>query len=465
MNRFTNALLRVLAMVLILTLCAAASGCGASEKRAIKAKMEAVMNYTESERQQISEYLKYSKGVSFSAYKYKNSDKPLRTVKTPDFSTLPDIPELEDTGYVRASAYVSFAQDGNQHIQLKGVKDADITVTFNELHTEPYDDSISFTAGVFYKINVSYRYSAETSPVFTADSEYELSTTAPLFGGVPSEPVKPILDLHLRDAYILNGPDEYYYMTGTNDPVDWNNTREIHVYRSADLSSWEDLGAVWNFERDATWQKDILIDSSPIWAPELHYIGGTYWICYSLGWGSMSGSLLRSTTGRPEGPYADVSGSGKPMFDYIDSTLFRDDNGRVYAIWSDGQLQELSNDLTSLKGERVALKSRSGIQAGFEGCFMIKIGGIYYLCSSTYSIHYRSDGSSYQTYDSFYVMSDNISGPYSERRLLLENGGHNNLFFSKDGRLFTTAFYGNDFSEKPAIAEIEVTDEGLLKVR
>ena len=63
------------------------------------------------------------------------------------------------------------------------------------------------------------------------------------------------------------------------------------------------------------------------------------------------------------------------------------------------------------------------------------------------------------------VFSDKLEGPYSERRLLLINGGHNNLFRSIDGKLYTTAFYGNGFSERPAIAEIEVTDEGLLKVK
>lgn len=447
------------ALTAAILLLSALSGCG----RRGPFKMEKYMTYTEAERALIDDYLNYSRGVKLNLFTGKNVTEALWSGTVPDFSTLPDCAELAQAKYIRASAYICFTEDGNQHLKLSGVSDTDITVTYNELHTEPYDDTVIFKAGAFYKLNIGYRYQEGKQPVFTADSEYELSAEAPSFGGVPSEPLKPMADIHMRDPFVMNAPDGHYYLIGTYEPKDWHNTREIHIYRSDDLAAWEDLGAVWSYERDATWQKDILGDESPIWAPELHYLKGTYWICYSLGWGSMSGSLLKSTSGRPEGPYEDVSDS--PMFDYIDATLFEDDNGKIYAIWSDGQIAELNADLTSLKGPRKALKSASGIQAGFEGCYMIKLDGVYYLCSSTYCIHYRADGTPYQTYDSFYVFSDNIYGPYSERRLLLQYGGHNNLFFSKDGKLYTTAFYGPDFSERPAIAELEVTAEGLLKVK
>ena len=449
------ALTALLAAMLILSVL---PGCG----RKGSFKMKEFMTYTEAERELIDDYLNFSRGVKLSLFTGKNAAEALWSGIVPDFSTLPDCAELAQARYVRASAYICFAEDGNQHLKLSGVSDTDITVTYNELHTEPYDDNVTFKAGAFYKLNVGYRYQEGKQPLFAADSEYELSSEAPSFGGIPSEPLRPMADIHMRDPFVLNAPDGHYYLIGTYEPKDWHNTREIHIYRSDDLSAWEDLGAVWSYERDATWQKDILGDESPIWAPELHYLKGTYWICYSLGWGSMSGSLLKSTTGLPEGPYEDVSDS--PIFDYIDATLF-EDGGRIYAIWSDGQIAELNDDLTALKGPRRALKSASGIQAGFDGCYMIKLDGVYYLCSSTYCIHYRADGTPFQTYDSFYVFSDNLFGPYSERRLLLQYGGHNNLFRAKDGKLYTTTFYGPDFSERPAIAEIEVTEEGLLRVK
>ena len=67
----------------------------------------------------------------------------------------------------------------------------------------------------------------------------------------------------------------------------------------------------------------------------------------------------------------------------------------------------------------------------------------------------RADGSSYQTYDSYYAVSSRFAGPYSERRLLLINGGHGNLFTANDGTLYTTLFSGA-LNERPAIAAIDL---------
>ena len=68
------------------------------------------------------------------------------------------------------------------------------------------------------------------------------------------------------------------------------------------------------------------------------------------------------------------------------------------------------------------------------------------------------------SYDSYYAVSNRFQGPYSERRLLLINGGHGNLFFAKDGTLYTTAFSGA-LQECPAIAAIDITADGRLQVR
>ncbi len=395
---------------------------------------------------------------------------------TAGIGDVPDAPELAGATklFVRATFWAAFSEEGNQHLSVKNARNGNIKVAYNELHIEPYTEATVFAKGVFYKIIVEYAFNVKAdesgrlvpdgeTPELQADSEYRLSAEYPTFGGKPSTPVKPIADIHLRDPFITAGPDGYYYMTGTYDPNDWHNTREIHVYRSADLSGWVDLGAVWVYEKQATWQKELITDgSSPIWAPELHYIGGTYWICYSLGWGAMAGSILKSTTGLPEGPYEDVC--GKPIFDYIDATLYTE-GGKVWAIYSDGLISELRSDMTDLKAAPEPLKSVSGEQVGFEGCYMMNIDGLYYLFSSSYCIHFGADGRRYQTYDSFYAVSDKLEGPYSERRLLLENGGHNNLFRAFDGSLFTTAFYGDGFSERPAVAEVEVLPSGLLRVK
>ncbi|MBO4363960.1 MAG: family 43 glycosylhydrolase [Clostridia bacterium] len=459
-----NVVRKALAAILALVLAAVFAGCGNKNLLGRDRRMKAITGYSEEELGLLDAYLEHSAGAEISLYKTEYNQEPLYKGVAGSVCGIPEDANTAAAGYVRYSAYFMFEESGNQHITVEGADDAVISVTYNELHTEPYTDDVRFEANVFYKINIGYSLRKNTDFSFRADSKYKMSVNYPSFGGMPSEEVAPVADIHLRDPYIMRGPDGFYYMTGTNDPVDWHNTKEIHVYKSTDLTAWEDLGAVWVFKRDATWQKEILTDgSSPIWAPELHYIRGTYYICYSLGWGSMSGAVLKSTSGLPTGPY--VSTSDAPVFDYIDSTFFAEDSGKVYGIWSDGLIAEMNADMSGFKGEVRRLKSSSGNQVGFEGCFLVKTGGLYYLCSSTYGIHYDENGRAYQTYDSYYAVSDRLFGPYSERRLLMTYGGHNNLFFTEDGRLFTTAFYGKNFSERPAVAELEITEEGLLTVK
>lgn len=424
---------------------------------------ETIMSYTEEERGQLGEYLLQSHGATVSLFAGKGDSEPMFSGSVSDLCVLPECEQLKEAGYIRYTAYIAFEKTGNQHLKLSGAKGAEITVGYSELRSETYSLNTVFKENVFYRIDIGFPYSENIHPDFRADESYQLSIHYPSFGGKPETQIAPIADIHLRDPFIMTGPDGKYYMTGTYDPVDWSNTKEIHVYRSADLSAWEDLGAVWNFERDATWQKNILKDgSSPIWAPELHYIHGNYYICYSLGWGAMNGSILKSITGLPEGPYEDVR--NKAIFDTIDSSFFVDDDGSVYAIRGDGRYAKMSRDMKYEITPKRSLLSESGQPVGFEGCCVIKIGKLYYLCSASYTTHYRADGTSYQTYDSFYAVSNRFQGPYSERRLLLINGGHGNLFTANDGTLYTTLFSG-PLGERPGIAEITVADDGRLYVK
>ena len=428
----------------------------------VKPVPDNVMSYTAEELALQDGYLRFSQGAEVTVYETKNAAEPLYTGTVRELCELPEA-TLPDGAYVRYSAYLAFGTTGNQHLRVTGAKNTEISVSFNEVNTKTYTPFTVFKKDVFYKINIGFTLPGGSTPAFHADGEYRISVHYPSFGGEPTEEILPMADIHLRDPYIMTGADGRYYMTGTYDPVDWSNTREIHIYRSDDLRAWEDLGAVWNYERDADWQKKLITDgSSPIWAPELHYIRGNYYLCYSLGWGAMAGSVLRSKTGLPEGPYEDIC--GKAVFDSIDSTFFTDDDGTVYAVWADGRYAVMSRDMKRLTTVKRSLLSESGQPAGFEGCCVIKINGLYYLCSAAYTTHYRPDGSSYLSYDSYYAVSSRFAGPYSERRLLLINGGHGNLFFAKDGTLYTTLFSGA-LQEKPAIAEIEVTSDGLLKVK
>ena len=119
------ALTALLAAMLILSVL---PGCG----RKGSFKMREFMTYTEAERELINEYLNFSRGVKLSLFTGKNAAEALWSGTVPDFSTLPDCAELAQAKYVRASAYICFAEDGNQHLKLSGVSDTDITVMKQE---------------------------------------------------------------------------------------------------------------------------------------------------------------------------------------------------------------------------------------------------------------------------------------------------------------------------------------------
>ena len=70
--------------------------------------------------------------------------------------------------------------------------------------------------------------------------------------------VKPLFDVWLRDTHIILARDGYYYCTGTTRAPGTENAKlyndGIRMWRSPDLRQWEDMGLVWSFEKDATWQ-------------------------------------------------------------------------------------------------------------------------------------------------------------------------------------------------------------------
>ena len=187
---------------------------------------------------------------------------------------------------------------------------------------------------------------------------------------------------------------------------------------------------------------------------------------YSMGfWDGFSGGVLVSTTGKPEGPYVDTS--ERRLVDNIDGSLFTDDDGTTYFIYKDGLIAPMKEDLSGFTGKFKPLYAADGLPVGFEGCSILKHNGKYYLTAATYNQSYDENGNLITTYDSMIAVSDSLYGPYSETRLLLRNGGHNNLFVDREGNVWTTLFApsGNlGFNCKPAIVKLTEDERGILSV-
>ncbi len=267
-----------------------------------------------------------------------------------------------------------------------------------------------------------------------------------------------LMDTPLRDPSICRGPDGTWYLTGTVEPF-WGYNEGIKIWKSRTLESktWEPLGMVWHYGQ-SPWHRKYFEAKKPLWAPEIHFLKNTFWLTYSIpGWdgtGKTSGSgLLRSTTGKPEGPYEDVQPAER-LGDEIDASLFQDDDGSVYFLWHSGKLARMKPDMSGLAEPYHWLRTTTtdpapnhhsplcqGIfgpdsydHVGYEGMFLFKNQGRYYLCCSE-----NFDG----RYSCAVATSTNIYGPYGSRYEAVPHAGHNMLFQDERGGWWSTLF-GSD---------------------
>jgi hypothetical protein len=315
----------------------------------------------------------------------------------------------------------------------------------------------------------------------------------------PSVTPVPILDVPMRDTAICRSPSGEYYLTGTigidrksedgaqksantvsqvkpsTPDHDFENNRELRLWHSRDLKTWQDLGAVYeietsaNLQGDGSWQCYMrFLPERPegkrfargIKEPEIHYVRGNWWLCFSIN-GEGTG-LAKSVTGKPEGPYrhhARISERG------AHPSMFEDDDGSVYWLMDGGWIARLNADLTAL-AERPWLiqpapdprySSKSGglktlatfrfsdepRAVGDHGAFLFKQDGGYYLTAGQRTKRLLADCD-----DTFIAYADKLAGPWSERFLMIPHGGGVTVFEGPKNSLVTEHRGRYDAKEK-----------------
>jgi hypothetical protein len=286
-------------------------------------------------------------------------------------------------------------------------------------------------------------------------------------------PVHLLFDLWMRDPMIIRGPDGLFYLTGTTNAPGakadaWTYNDGIYLWKSTNLVNWESLGLVWSLDKDATWArawKQVGTDPHwrrAVWAPGIHYIKGTYWIPYSMNYYEMG--LLKSTSGKPEGPYVDVKPGG-PMGDDIkdiDSTLFADDDGKVYYMWGARKIALMKDDMSDLAEaprELIFPKNLWG-----EGSHMYKINGKYLFTNA--GVPKNDNRQRPNSYDVNAAVSTSVYGPYSALYRALPFAGHDSLFQDAAGNWWSTFFGTDNFAPwgcKPGILPVTVDNDDNLK--
>lgn len=201
----------------------------------------------------------------------------------------------------------------------------------------------------------------------------------------------------LRDPFILKVGD-VWYMTGTLPPYgladEAHRTKGVPLYVSSDLVHWSFVDYILHTpaEAEGKWY------SERFWAPELFLHNGVYYLTVNCCRpdGGNHGMLVASA---PDvtGPYTILT-PDEPLRLGNDAHFFVDDDGQVYLFGSDIWGQRIDLDRMEFIGERFTPASpvpdsdawnavRAGV--GFEGPYLYKTGGVYYLFYSTWARGYE----------------------------------------------------------------------------
>lgn len=212
--------------------------------------------------------------------------------------------------------------------------------------------------------------------------------------------------------------DTFYIYTGHDENgADFFWMQEWRVYSSKDMVNWTDHGSPLAIE-DFKWGDDRA------WAPQCIERDGKFYFyvpLHSKESGTMAIGVAVGDT--PLGPFRDAI--GRPLvdgnWDYIDPTVFVDDDGQAYLYWGNPEIYyvKLNRDMVSFDGE---VKKVEQTVEGFgapgpklrdkntkykdnytEGPWFYKRGGKYYLLYAGGGIPEHIA----------YSMSDSPEGPWT----------------------------------------------------
>ena len=237
-------------------------------------------------------------------------------------------------------------------------------------------------------------------------------------------------DVRVHDPVMIEADGGYYlFETG----------RGISVWRSADMASWERLDPV--FDEAPAWATDVNPRfRNHIWAPDISYHDGTYYLYYSVSsFGSNNSAIGVATNATldpadPAFEWVDHgpvvrSVEGRDDWNAIDPNLAVDDEGRPWltfgSYWSGIKLTRLAPDRLALhdpeEWHTVAARHRywklpedyagDTINSDIEAPFIFRKDGFYYLFASWD----RCCAGENSTYKVVVGRSRDIEGPYLDR--------------------------------------------------
>lgn len=229
-------------------------------------------------------------------------------------------------------------------------------------------------------------------------------------------------DVGVHDPALVKRPDGSYLLAATGDNVPLRVSGDRTNFRFAGVA----------FPNGAPWTTSYTRGSRNLWAPDLTYRNGLYWLYYSAStFGSNTSAIFLATSpsGNP-GTWTHrgrvVSTASNNSYNAIDPNLFVDSDGSWWlsfgSFWSGIKLVRI-NPATGLRadGAMASIAGRPSAGGAIEAPYIVKRGGWYYLFSS----FDRCCQGARSTYRTMVARSTSITGPYVDRsgRRATDGGG------------------------------------------
>ena len=290
-------------------------------------------------------------------------------------------------------------------------------------------------------------------------------------------------DLRWRDMCIL--PDQAtktYYLVGPGG-------RGVRAYTSKDLINWTGPQMIYSAPQDV-WGEIPIVS---IWAPEMHFYNGKYYLFltfdtrnkFSEQWRNWLPRVTRGSqvlvSDKPIGPFTAFQNHSTLPVDMmtLDGTLWVEDTipYMVYCHeWvqiSDGGVEyiQLKGDLSETVGEPKRLFRGSqapwGKISDTYGCYVTD--GPYLYPGKTGKLYmiWTSGGKTSNALGIAISESGKLAGPWKQQEepVFKDNGGHGMLFKTFEGKLMMILHSPYNGNTRPHVFEIEDTGETLKIVK
>lgn len=269
----------------------------------------------------------------------------------------------------------------------------------------------------------------------------------------------PVINSDFPDPDIIRVGDTYYMASTTMYFMPGGD-----ILRSSDLVHWEFVcHAFGRLEENSAHclEDGQQIYGQGMWAPSLRFRDGVFYLTFACN--DTHKSLLFKALD-PAGPWERLEMGGF----FYDSSLFFDDDGRVYIVHGNTQLRitELETGTWGPKPgglDRVIVTDCPGQTLGYEGSHLYKKDGRYYL----FTCHMPQGSKFLKTEDCF--LADSLSGPWRGKNVLDGNMGYRDFGVAQGGMVDTPEgnWYAFMFQDRgplgraPVIMPMTFDEEGF----